>query len=284
MASVLIAGHGYLGRAAANLFVQRGWSVEAWARSAGSVEQDPGGHHSVYAVDLTNRSAVARAGGDFDLVVHCASTRGGEVADYRSVYFDGARNLLERFETSRVLLAGSTSVYAQKDGQWVTEQSPAQPEHERGKILRETEELVLERDGIVLRLGGIYGPGRSYVVERFVSGNAVIDPEADRYINQIHRDDAAAALLLLASEGSSVNSEVFNVTDDQPILQSDCYRWLAKRLNRPLPPTGTAVLSDKRGRSNKRVSNRKLRGLKWSPSFPTFVDAMEKSVLPSFSL
>jgi hypothetical protein len=71
--------------------------------------------------------------------------------------------------------------------------------------------------------------------------------------------------------------------DDQPILQSECYRWLAEKLDRPLPAGGTLRQKRKRGESNKRVSNTKLHALGWRPRYPSFAEAMEKSILPGFS-
>jgi hypothetical protein len=76
--------------------------------------------------------------------------------------------------------------------------------------------------------------------------------------------------------------QIYNVVDNQPILQSECYRWLAERLNRPLPPIGKSTARRKRGDSNKRISNAKLRRLGWAPQYPTFAEAMERSILPSF--
>jgi nucleoside-diphosphate-sugar epimerase len=146
--------------------------------------------------------------------------------------------------------------------------------------LRETEQLVLDHGGIVVRLAGIYGPGRSYLVKRILTGEAIIDPKHDRFVNQVHRDDAAAAVFLLM-ERPSVRPEIYNVVDDQPILQSACYRWLAEKLNRPLPQVAKSIPKRKRGESNKRVSNAKLRRLGWSPRYPTFAEGMEKSVLPT---
>ncbi len=279
MPSVLIAGHGYLGSAAAKLFEIAGWRVEGWARSARAATAC-----SIRAVDISDRAQVSKATGDFDVVIHCASTRGGDVGTYRSVYFDGARNLVERFGQSIIVLTGSTSVYAERNGGWVTEESPARPDHERGKILREAEQTILESGGVVARLSGICGPDRSYLLQKFLSGEATIDPGSDRYINQIHRDDAASALFLLANKRAEVTGQIFNVTDNEPLLQSECYQWLARKLGRPVPPRGPSTSSNKRGGSHKRVSNSKLRGLGWSPAFPTFADAMSQSILPSFGL
>jgi nucleoside-diphosphate-sugar epimerase len=201
---------------------------------------------------------------------------------YRHVYLDGARNLLEIFPGSKLLFTSSTSVYAQGDGSWVTEESETKPTRETSQILLETERLVLVNGGIVARLAGIYGPGRSALLTKFVDGTAIIDAENDRFVNQVHRDDIAAALFLLSSHELD-GAWLYNVVDDQPMLQSDCYRWLAKRLNRPLPPIGKSKQQRKRGDSNKRVSNAKLRRLSWTPQYPIFTDAMEKSVLPSFA-
>ena len=136
----------------------------------------------------------------------------------------------------RLLFISSTSVYAQTTGEWVTEASEVEPTHESGKILRKTEDLVLSKRGTVARLAGIYGPGRSALLRRLLNGEATIDPESDRFVNQIHRDDAASAIRLLIGKSESA-AQVYNVVDNEPIQLSECYRWLATKLNRPIPPT-----------------------------------------------
>lgn len=282
MPRILIAGCGYVGQATADVLHDAGWEVEGWTASAQTAAQLSGKPYPVIAVDIAEPDQVATAAkSSFDAVIHCASTRGGDVDLYRRVYLEGARNLLERCVGSTILFTSSTSVYAQNDGEWVTEESPAQPQHETGKVLREAEELVLARGGIVARLAGIYGPGRSALLQRFLSGEAIVDPENDRFVNQVHRDDIAAALLLLLDRHVD-SGEIYNLVDDAPLRQSECYRWLAEKLNRPLPPAGRSTSQRKRGQSDKRVSNAKLRGIGWSPRYPLFSEAMEKSVLPSF--
>jgi nucleoside-diphosphate-sugar epimerase len=180
-----------------------------------------------------------------------------------------------------MLFTSSTSVYAQRDGSWVTEESETNPE-ETGRLLLETEKLVLDHRYTVARLAGIYGPGRSALVSKLLAGTAIIDPDNDRFVNQAHRDDIACALFLLLT-GDLQEAQIYNIVDDEPLLQSACYRWLARRLSRPPPPIGRVAARRKRGDTNKRVSNAKLRSLGWTPQYPTFVDAMEKSILPSFS-
>jgi nucleoside-diphosphate-sugar epimerase len=280
MPRILIAGCGYVGQAAADLFHAAGWAVEGWTGSATSAASLSAKPYVVRDVDISQPAQVAECVGSFDAMIHCASSRGGDAETYRRIYIDGARNLIERFPGAKLLFTSSTSVYAQRDGSWVTEDSETKPMRETGRILLEAERLVLDRGGIVVRLAGIYGPGRSALLSKFLEGTAVVDPQKDRFVNQVHRDDIAAALVLLVNQ-EEIGTQIFNVVDDQPLLQSECYRWLAQRLNRPLPPIG-AQQQRKRGDSNKRVSNAKLRRLGWTPRYPTFADAMGKSILPSF--
>jgi nucleoside-diphosphate-sugar epimerase len=281
MPRILIAGCGYVGQATADLFHEAGWRVEGWTCSLESAHLFAGKPYPIYAVDITDRARVSAHAGTFDAVIHCASSGGGNADTYRQIYLNGARNLLDRFVGSIFVFTSSTSVYAQTDGSWVTEESETKPTRQTGRTLLETENLVLAHGGIVARLAGIYGPGRSALLSKFLSGEATVDPESDRFINQVHRDDIAAALFFLL-DGEPRAKQVCNVVDNQPIRQSECYRWLAERLNRSLPRVGRSSAQRKGGDSNKRVSNAKLRTLGWTPRYPTFADAMGKSVLPSF--
>src|SRR5205809_1961170 len=282
MPRILIAGCGYVGQATADLFHAAGWTVEGWTRSAESAAKLSAKPYPVYAINVADRDQVYARDGTFDAVIHCASSGGGGLDAYRQVYLNGARSLLDRFAGSKVIFTSSTSVYAQRDGSWVTEKSETKPARETGRILLETEQLVLAQGGVVARLAGIYGPGRSALLSKFLAGSAIIDSENDRFINQVHRDDIATALFLLLDRPSPAR-EIYNVVDDQPILQSECYRWLAAKLNRPIPPMGRSTAAPKRGASNKRVSNARLRHLGWIPRYPTFAEAMEKSILLALS-
>lgn len=280
MPRLLIAGCGYLGQAIADLFVAAGWEVEGWTMTAESAQQLSNKGFSARAVDLAAEDQVRARGANFDAVIHAASTRGGDADSYRRVYLEGSRNLLRDFKGTRFLFVSSTSVYAQTGGEEVTEESPAAPRHETGNVLRQAEELVLSGNGIVVRLAGIYGPGRSALLRKFLNQEAILDPAQDRFVNAIHRDDAAVAVALLVQR-EGLAGGVLNVVDDEPWLRSDCYKWLAAKLSRPLPPTGKSVRAGKRGESNKRVSNAKLRALGWTLRYPNFAIGMEKSVLPA---
>jgi len=282
MPRILIAGCGYIGQATADLFYAAGWEVEGWTASKESVASLSAKPYPIFQVDISDSDQVVGRPGTFDAAILCASSRGGGVESYRQIYLNAARNLLHRFGETPMLFTSSTSIYAQCDGSWVTEESETRPARETGRVLLETEKLVLERRGIVARLAGIYGPGRSALLTKFLAGTAIIDPENDRLVNQVHRDDIASAIFLLLTRETQ-RPQIYNVVDNQPMPQAECYRWLAKRLDRPPPPIGKSTGPRKRGDSNKRVSNAKLRSLGWVLRYPTFSDGMETSVLPGFA-
>jgi nucleoside-diphosphate-sugar epimerase len=277
MARIVIAGCGFVGLATARLFHGSGWSVLGLTHSPESAAALDAEAFATAACDISNPGAVRtfaeRFGEAPDVAIHCASSGRGGADAYRSVYLEGARNLLDALAPRRLIFTSSTSVYAQTDGELVTEDSPAEPPRETGRILRETEELALAHRGIVARLAGIYGPGRSVLLRKFFSGEAVIEGDGERIVNQVHRDDIATALLTLAERGES---GIYNLADDSPMPQRDIYSWLARRFASPLPPSGPIDPNRKRGWTSKRVCNAKLRALGWTPKFPSFFDAVER--------
>jgi nucleoside-diphosphate-sugar epimerase len=283
MPRILIAGCGYVGEATADLFHSAGWDVEGWVHSKESAARLSVKPYSIRVIDVSQRGEVAKRAGAIDAVIHCASSHGGDAEAYREIYLHGAHHLLETFHKAKILFTSSTSVYAQCDGSRVTEESETKPLRETSRILLEVERLILEKGGMIARLAGIYGPLRSALLSKFLNGTATIDPNRDRFVNQVHRDDIASALFLLLNREAQTSAQIYNVVDDEPVLQSECHGWLAQRLDRPLPPTRKSQQPRKRGDTNKRVSNAKLRRLGWTPRYPTFANAMEKSILPSFA-
>ncbi len=276
---VLIIGCGFLGEAAADFFSTRGKHVLGLVRSEKSLSALSGRSFEVATCDVTDDASVAtltpRLRG-VPLAVYCVSSGRGGAEDYAAVYRDGLRRVIDAWNPGRMIYVSSTSVYAQNDGEWVTEESPTLPDRETGRILLEAEGVALEKGAIVARFSGIYGPGRSVLLRMFLSGEAVLEEGGQRWINQIHRDDGAAALVHL---GDLPEAEgVYNVTDDTPVTQRGVYGWMADALNRPLPPEGPLNLNRKRGVSSKRISNQRLRATGWTPVFPSYRDALPQLI------
>ncbi|GAA5482417.1 NAD-dependent epimerase/dehydratase family protein [Haloferula sargassicola] len=274
MKHLLLCGHGYLGQAVSGTFLAAGWRVTAVSRG----NEDPAGvpHLTERTADLSSAQSIGSLAGAIappDFIIHCASSgRGGEEA-YRTVFLDGCRHLLEAFPAAPLLFTSSTSVYAQTDGSVVTEESPAEPDRGTGRVLREAEDLVLSRGGLVFRLAGIYGPHRSYLLGKFLSGEAGIEEDGRRFVNQIHRDDAATAMLHAAT--APLPPGIWNVCDSHPRSQLATYQALASRFGKPLPPRVPRDPNRKRGWTHKHVSNARLVASGWQPAYPDFLEVAE---------
>jgi nucleoside-diphosphate-sugar epimerase len=270
--SVLIAGCGFVGLPLARSFVSAGWETAALTASETSTASLHGEPFSAYALDITDKESFRHlARRRFDVVIHCASSGRGDANTYAAVFLTGTQNLMANLVYGRLIFTSSTSVYAQQDGSWVDETSPADPAPKTGRILRQTEDLVLASEGTVARLGGLYGPGRCAPLRKLQEGQASVEEDGARVMNTLHQSDAVAALLFLAGTESS---GLFNVVDNEPVTQIEWFRYVCQRLNKPLPPTGQRDLGRKRGWTNKRVSNQRLRSLGWDPCFPTFREGL----------
>lgn len=275
MGHAIVVGAGYVGRPAAERLAAQGWQVTALVHSKGSAGQFAG--LEARALDVTAEEAVRKHAALFeaaDALIYCVSSGRGGAEAYRSAYVQGLAHVLEAAPSARVIFTSSTSVYARIDGAEVDERAAAEPGRETGRILREAEEMALARGGKVARLGGIYGPGRSVYLKKFLDGTAVIEGDGSRWVNQVHRDDAARALVHLttAEEGSTI----YNVVDDTPMTQRGIYELLAAHFQLPLPPGGPIDLERKRGWTSKRVRNARLRGLGWTPEYPGYAEAIRR--------
>jgi nucleoside-diphosphate-sugar epimerase len=269
---ILVVGCGYVGLPLALHFRQQGYEVGAWVRSAESAEALKRYDFEKVVVGSVADEALWDGLGDYDGVIHGASSGRGGAEAYREVFLEGARRMVERQKVARKLFISSTSVYGQTEGEIVTEELGAEPATETGKILREAEEVALAGGAIVVRSAGIYGPGRGVLFEKLRRGEAVIEGDGARWMNQIHRDDLVSALAFLWERGES--GEIYNASDNEPVRARDFYAWGSEFLGVAMPPSGAVKLERKRGVTSKRVSNAKLRGLGWAARFPSFRDGL----------
>ncbi len=275
---VLIVGCGYVGFPLGVELLRRGHEVFGLRRSAAD-ELKAAGIFPLRA-DVTKLDELKELPRDFDWVVNCAASGGGGVDDYRQIYLEGNRNLiawLAGIPPQKFVFTSSTSVYGQNDGSVVTEISLAEPEADTAKVLREAENLLLDAaaqkhfPAVILRVAGIYGPGRRYLLKQFLRGEARVEGDGSRFLNMIHRDDLMGVILAALERGTS--GEIYNAADNAPVTQLNFFEWLAARLKQPLPPVvaADATAMRKRGLTNKRVSNAKLRAeLKYEFKFSDF--------------
>jgi nucleoside-diphosphate-sugar epimerase len=273
--SVLVIGCGYLGAQLLRVLKRTGWQATGITLSESSADALRSEGLEVVAADLRSSDLRVLTRNNPSVVIHCASSGKGGAASYREIFLETTTRLIQETSFEHLIFTSSTSVYAQTDASLVTETDPAEPERETGKILRETEELVLARHGTVLRLAGIYGPRRCVPLDKLLSGEAVVEGDGERIINSIHRDDAVSALYLAAGNRCQ---GIFNVADNAPVTQLEWFQWVSARLARPLPPFAPRDLNRKRAWTSKRVSNAKLRSVGWSPEYPSFREGVEELI------
>jgi len=298
---VLIVGCGYVGLRLGTELARQGHEVFGLRRTRfGEAELKAAGV-SLLTADITAMADLQQLPSPFDWVVNTVAPHKGGVEEYRKVYLHGMRNLvawLKPAPPNKFVYTSSTSVYGQADGSQVDEHSATAPPNETSQILLEAEEVLREAarsvrpsprpspigleaesgalpltslPAVILRVAGIYGPGRGYWFHQYVRGEAVITDGGKRMLNMIHRDDVAGLIIAALKRGQP--GETYNAVDDEPVAQIDFFRWLSQALGREMPPFATEAKQSarKRGFSDKRVSNVKLRTqLGYTFQYPTF--------------
>lgn len=263
---VLIVGCGYVGLPLGAELVQQGHAVFGLRRSA--VDELKAVGITPLLGDITRAESLAGLPCDFDWVVNCVASGGGGVGEYQQLYLQGTRNLVAWLAGSplkKFVYTSSTGVYGQNDGEIVTETSLAEPEPETAKVLVETEKVLLaaarEKNfpAVILRVAGIYGPERGYLLKQYLRNEARIEGRGERILNMIHREDLIGVIIAALQNGQT--GEIYNAVDDEPVTQLNFFEWLAGTLGKDLPPLATAdeATARRRGLTNKKVSNRRLK-------------------------
>ena len=174
--SVLIAGCGDVGSRLATQLLVAGWQVHGLRRD---VSKLPEGVIGV-AGDLFNEECPATwPVGAVDYLVYCAAATDHDEEGYRKAYVQGLQNVLSWLDDygqapERVIFVSSSSVYGQQDGAWVDETCETVATGYSGRLMLEAEQVALN-SGIpasVLRLTGIYGPGREWLLTQYVAATA----------------------------------------------------------------------------------------------------------------
>jgi nucleoside-diphosphate-sugar epimerase len=277
---VLIVGCGYVGLPLGAELVRQGHEVFGLRRTAAAETQLLAAGIRPLAGDVTKPETLVALPAAFDWVANCVASGGGDAANYRQTYLQGTANLLAWLAPhppKKFLYTSSTGVYGQTDGSIIKESSPTEPAAETSQVLVETEKLLLSAHAahrlpaVILRVAGIYGPGRGYAFKQFLKNEARLEGDGSRVMNMIHRDDLIGCIIAALKSGRP--GEIYNAVDDEPVTQASFYRWLAGSLGKYPPPS---VPEDpgalrKRGATNKRVSNRKLKmEIAWPFIYPNF--------------
>jgi nucleoside-diphosphate-sugar epimerase len=272
MARILIAGCGYVGSALAERLVRDGHEVWGLRRRPALL---PEGVQPL-AADLGAPHSLKELPEALDLVFYLVSPAGPDDPHYRVAFVEGVRSLQEALERQprrprRLFFVSSTAVYGQQDGEWVDETSPTEPLHHSGRRLLQGEELALAGPipACVVRLGGIYGPRRSGLVDQVRTGRARYRKSPPQWTNRIQRDDAAGVLRHLIALKQP--ETLYLGVDCEPATDRAVYEWLAGALGAPPPrKAGEDELPERRIRGNKRCRNERLLASGYEFEYPTY--------------
>jgi nucleoside-diphosphate-sugar epimerase len=273
--SLLVIGCGYLGERVARDYAGRGEPVFALTRSADrALAFEAIGLRPVVG-DVLDPALQLPA---VDRVLHAVGYDRTAAPSKRSVYVDGLENVLGRLPSgvNRLVYIGSTSVYGNRDGGWVDEETLAEPITEAGRICLDAERALSAWAAcsgvstVILRCAGLYGPGR--IIRRdLIAEGRPIPGDPDRHLSLIHIDDAAraaAAALDAASPGP-----LYLAGDDRPVRRRDYYRVVAAALDAPAPtfaPPAPGSHEAARDTVDRKVRNRRMKAeLGFVPRYPT---------------
>ena len=260
--NILIAGFGDLGHQIA-LELQRqstpfAGSILALRRRLTTELPTGFGAVTTIRADLTEPATLATLPDDISHAVYCATADSSTEQAYQKTYFEGLSNLIDKLSAQavkpKILFVSSTAVYGREIEGVVDESSPTHPARFNGKVMLAAEQMLLQRapDSVVLRLSGIYGPGRTQLLRGLMAGTTRIPDQPGYWANRIHIEDAARAVIHLLSD--SHQNGVFIGTDSHPLPLDTLYTDLAMQIGAPAPQAASP--SPMMGK--KKLSNRKL--------------------------
>ena len=269
--TLMIAGCGDVGSRLGQRLSAAGWTVYGLRRSVALL---PEGIRPVAGDLHVEACPGAWPNEPLDYLVYCAAASEHDEAGYRAAYVDGLQRTLGWLaqcgqRPKRLLFVSSSGVYGQQHGEWIDEASPAHAERYSGRIMREAEQLALASGlpASLVRLTGIYGPGREWLLKQVRQGYRVVS-EPPLYGNRIHVDDAAGLLayLLQADARGVALDDCYIGVDDQPAPLHEVVAWLREQLD----VSHWSEESTVRRSGSKRCSNARARALGWAPQYPSY--------------
>lgn len=269
--SVVIAGCGDVGSRLASQLLAAGWEVHGLRRNVSRLPEGVIGiAGDLFKKDCPDTWPI----GGVDYLVYCAAATDHDEAGYRKAYVEGLQHVLEWLgdygqQPKQLLFVSSSSVYGQQNGEWVDETSPTQALGYSGQVMLEAEQVAFN-SGIpatAVRLTGIYGPGREWLLSQVRQGYRVA-VEPPLYGNRIHVDDAAGLLEFLlrhVEQGGSLD-KVYIGVDDAPAPLAEVVGWLREYLG----VTEWAEDASVRRAGSKQCSNARAKALGWTPTYPSY--------------
>ncbi|CAA9891832.1 Ketopantoate reductase ApbA/PanE domain-containing protein [Candidatus Methylobacter favarea] len=279
MAKILIIGCGAIGLQLAEVLSANGHQITGLKRHPPVLQPSK---INYFTADISLRANLEDLDADFKHVFFIASTDGRNEKSYRDIYEIGLDNLLNRFSQSACnpdwIFVSSTSVYGQSQGEWVDENSLAQPDNITSKLIRQAEQKLMDANpnNIIVRFAGIYGPGREYLL-RMARQAPLIQQDPPYFTNRIHQDDCVNVLSFLFEKrliGLALE-QCYLASDDDPAPLWNVISWLAERMNCPPPVIQSA---GSKGGMNKRCINTRLKALGYQFKYPGYKEGYSELI------
>ena len=289
--SKLIVGCGYLGKRLATYWSREGHEVWVTTRSKErAVEFHKAGLRPL-VLDVTDKELPPLP--TTETAVFCVGYDRSANNTIESVYVDGLRRIVNTLPTgtSRFIYVSSTGVYGQTSDEWVDEDTPCNPQRGGGKACFAAESYlqshpIFGKKAIILRLAGIYGPGRVPHMDN-LRGERALPVASDSFLNLIHVDDIVQVIAATANK-ESASPKLLCVSDGAPVQRGQFYRFLADLLKASAPtfvPPPPGSSQAQRARGSKRVSNQRLvDDLNYEFLYPTYRDGLSAIVGREYEL
>ena len=236
MNDVFVVGCGDIGRRVARQCLENGASVSALIRSPEKAADLKDLDLRPVVADLDDPTTLTDLPTAGATLFYFAPPPGGGHLDPRARNFCAA--IVTGAEPARVIYMSTSGVYGDSGDSVVTEETPANPQTARGKRRLDAETVFGEwgRERgvpvVILRVTGIYGPGRLPVTQ-LTSGQPVLDERIANLTNRIHADDLARVCIAAAER--AVDGDIFNVSDGHPGTMTEYFNAAADFLGLPRP-------------------------------------------------
>ena len=271
MAKILIIGCGSIGTQLAHNLAAKGHDVTGLKRNPPKLDI---GEVNYFTADISLAYQLEELPLDFEFIFFIVSPDGRNKESYQTIYEIGLTNLIDRFvkegASPNWIFISSTSVYGQSEGEWVDEESIAQPDNITSQYIGQAEQQLMDLNpqNIVVRFSGIYGPGREYLL-RMAKQQSVIQKDPPYYTNRIHQQDCIGVLIFLLEKSLAgvTLEQCYLASDDNPATMWDVMSWLTEHLSCKPPE---AKVNDKEVVMNKRCNNQRLKTLGYHFQYPDF--------------
>ena len=275
MAKILIAGCGKLGSQLGVQLQQQGHQVWGIRRDISKLPEQ------IHPIAADMHRPLPELSEQFDYVLYMASAGKYKDSAYYQAYVQGTRNLVKALaaqtQLKHLFFVSSTSVFSQTDGEMVNESSPAEPHGFSSERILEGEQTISQSElpATIVRFGGIYGPGRTHLIDLVLQGKAHC--MEDVWSNRIHSEDCIGILMHLITmvENGQALDELYIGVDDQPTLSCEVYEWLAEQLSVSEVDHREPSENSRLMRSNKRLSNQRIRATGYEFIYPTYQDGYQ---------